>query len=473
MKRFSFLSLLLFVYSISAMAQYSLSLYGARFNVEINDQDMTAAICDYNYEIDDAKFPIKNKNHKFSGFGKEQARTVTIPSTFKTSNGNEYVITTIGKAAFAGYSNMDYVVIPPTVTNIEDYAFFRTSLVSVSIPASVARMGNRVFGWCEKLKKLEIPQGIMMGDGLFTESKHCQVSYFDAADRPVEDVASNQKPAAKKPVVNKPKAPKLATFSDVDTDLPTAKKSNDNTFAIIIANENYKQEPRVLCALHDGEVFKEYCARVLGLPEENINLVQNATKNEMMAAVDWATQIAGVYKDDARVIVYYSGHGIPDDASQAAHLLPVDAIGNNPKMAYSLNDLYASLGKLEARDVTVFLDACFSGSDRGDGTVGGHSKSVAIKAKTEEARGNMVVFSAAQGSETAWPYAEKAHGLFTYYLLKALKESKGNMTYGELGDYLTKEVSRRSIVVNKKSQTPCITPSPALSASWQKMTFFK
>lgn len=128
---------------------------------------------------------------------------------------------------------------------------------------------------------------------------------------------------------------------------------------------------------------------------------------------------------------------------------------------------------MKARDVTVFLDACFSGSERGDGSIGGDSRSVAIKAKTEEACGNMVVFSVAQGSETAWPYAEKAHGLFTYYLLKALKESKGNVTYGELSNFLTKEVSRRSIVVNKKSQTPIITPSPSLSGSWQNMTFFK
>ena len=466
-------ALLIFIACLTAcmpvMAQYTLPLEGTLFNVELNDQNMTAAIRDYTYKIDDAKFPINAKTRKFKRFDHEQSRTLTIPETYKTSNGKEYIITTIGKAAFAGYSNVDYVIIPQTVTTIEDYAFFRTSLLSVEIPSSVQMIGNRVFGWCTKLKNLKIPQGIQMGNNLYAESKDCQVSYYDV-DEVQRDIAAStittskpSKPQVKKTVV--------ARTSDVDTDLPTAKKSNENTFAIIIANETYKQEPPVLCALHDGEIFKDYCHTVLGLPEENINLVTNATKNEMIAAVDWAAQIAKVYKSDSRVIFYYSGHGIPDDASRSAYLLPVDAVGNNPKTAYSLEELYASLGELEARDVTVFLDACFSGADRGEGMVGGHSRGAVIAAEDEEAQGNMIVFSASHGSETAWPYSAKAHGLFTYFLLKKLKESKGNVTYGELGDYLHTQVSRRSIVINKKSQTPTVHPSEALSDTWRRLTF--
>ena len=99
------------------------------------------------------------------------------------------------------------------------------------------------------------------------------------------------------------------------------------------------------------------------------------------------------------------------------------------------------------------------------------ARGVAIAAKEEAPLGNMIVFSAAQGDETAFPYAEKGHGLFTYFLLKKLKETKGNVSYGVLGDYIKKEVSRKSIVVNDKPQTPDVQPSPQMGDKWRGLTF--
>jgi hypothetical protein len=82
----------------------------------------------------------------------------------------------------------------------------------------------------------------------------------------------------------------------------------------------------------------------------------------------------------------------------------------------------------------------------------------------------MVVFSAASGEETAYPYKEKHHGLFTYYLLKKLQMSKGNMSLGDLQDYVTDEVAKKSIVVNGKSQTPTVTPSANIGEGWRSWT---
>ena len=81
-----------------------------------------------------------------------------------------------------------------------------------------------------------------------------------------------------------------------------------------------------------------------------------------------------------------------------------------------------------------------------------------------------MVFSAAQGDETAYPYAEKGHGLFTYFLLKKLKETKGNVELGALGDYLRKEVSRKAAVVNNKPQNPTVSHSVSMGDDWRKVT---
>ena len=111
------------------------------------------------------------------------------------------------------------------------------------------------------------------------------------------------------------------------------------------------------------------------------------------------------------------------------------------------------------------MDACFSGAQR-SGDMLASARGVTIKAEQGVPTGNMVVFSAAQGDETAYPYREKGHGMFTYFLLKKLQETKGDVTLGELSNYIETNVKRQSIVVNGKSQTPTVTPSASLE-NWE------
>ena len=256
-------------------------------------------------------------------------------------------------------------------------------------------------------------------------------------------------------------------FSDVDKDIPNCPINNENSFVIIITNENYQEEAIVDFALNDGESFKTYCHKVLGIPEKNIHIRKNATKNNMISEISWAQQVAKAYNGSAKFFVYYAGHGVPDEKTGTAYLLPVDGRASMLETGYSLSQFYKELGQMPSAGITVFMDACFSGSKRGDGMLAS-ARGVAIKAKPLAPQGNMVVFSAAQGDETAYPFKEQGHGLFTYYLLKKLKESKGNVSYEELGSYITEKVSRESIVSNGKSQTPNVSASQN-SSNWKNL----
>ena len=85
--------------------------------------------------------------------------------------------------------------------------------------------------------------------------------------------------------------------------------------------------------------------------------------------------------------------------------------------------------------------------------------------------GNLVVFSATSDDQAAHPYKEKAHGIFTYYLLKGLQISNGEMSYGELQDFVRTNVMRKSVLVNNKVQAPEVKVSPIFEYSWQEMRF--
>lgn len=99
--------------------------------------------------------------------------------------------------------------------------------------------------------------------------------------------------------------------SDVDTNIPSSGIVNDKTFAVIVATEKYQSVTEVDCAENDGNMFREYCHKTLGVPEKNIHFVPNATLVNMWAQVDWLESIAKAYDGEASLIFYYAGHGIP------------------------------------------------------------------------------------------------------------------------------------------------------------------
>lgn len=253
---------------------------------------------------------------------------------------------------------------------------------------------------------------------------------------------------------------------DTDENIPSTTTINKNVFAVIIANEKYQSEETVQYAASDGSIFAKYCNKTLGLPEKNIHFISNATLNNIKHEVKWLQDVINAYNGDAQVIFYYAGHGIPDEKNKSAYLLPIDGYSSDVTTGYALDDLYKALGNLPSKSVTVFLDACFSGSNR-DGNMLTSARGVAIKVKSSNPIGNMVVFTAAQGNETAFPYKERSHGLFTYYLLKKLQETKGNVTLGELGDYIQIQVKRQSVVTNGKLQSPAILTAPKLGNNWK------
>lgn len=270
------------------------------------------------------------------------------------------------------------------------------------------------------------------------------------------------KPAAGKPRAASGSSSYLTVESDVDKDIPSNKTNNTNTVALIIANENYGNVSKVESARHDGDMFARYCRETLGIPENQVLQYNDATLGNTLSAINQLKNAVGAMGPTTDVIVYYAGHGVPDENSKEAYMLPTDADPMVTASAYPLSKFYQDLNDMGAANVMVFMDACFSGANRGDGMLAS-ARAVVLRAKAAAPKGNMFVLSAADGNETALPWQEKNHGLFTYYLLKKLKDSKGNASLQELADYVKAEVSKTASLTLKKPQNPKMTVSGALA----------
>lgn len=428
-------------------------------------------------------------------FYSSKLNAITIPGSVKS----------IERGVFFANESLTSITLNEGLEEIGDQAFRCTSITTAIIPNSVKKIGIQAFS-CKALQELFVPDNLRnIGNNAFAGAKsvsnyflykgmisnlpswitvsNCKKygiskdafnAYHNtklAQQQATPQVVYVQSPTVQAPPnASKSENQRENPSSDVDINIPENAINNKTTFAIIIANENYQEESKVEYALNDGETFKTYCQKTLGLPEDNIHYRKDATLNNILSEIDWLSQVAKAYNGEANLIVYYAGHGIPDETNGSAYLLPIDGKGTNLRTGYSLAELYKTLGELPSQRITVFMDACFSGTKRGEGMLAS-ARGVAIKSKPEAPKGKMIVFSAAQGDETAYPYEDKQHGLFTYFLLKKLQETKGNITLGELGEYIKQQVSRKSIVTNGKSQTPSVSASTSVEQNWKTLKF--
>ena len=275
---------------------------------------------------------------------------------------------------------------------------------------------------------------------------------------------------------NKEKTKVIEIISDVDEYIPSTSQSNTQTFALIIGNEDYSSfqtgltdEVNVSFAEKDAKYFKLYVNQCLGVPESNIIFITNATSGQMRQSIAKLNAIASKTGGNANLIFYYAGHGLPDEVTKDAYLIPVDVSGSSVQYGIKLEDLYQSLVEHPVKKATVFIDACFSGGARNQGLIA--ARGVKIKPKKEQLKGNLIVFTASSGDQSSLPYKEKGHGIFTYYLLKKLQETKGEVEYGKLADYIKQQVSLQSVLINSKEQDPQVNVSPSAIDNWASWTF--
>lgn len=251
-----------------------------------------------------------------------------------------------------------------------------------------------------------------------------------------------------------------------------------NRFALIIGNEDYSSyqvgldsESNVEFAVKDAKAFKQYAINVFGVPEDNILFTSNAAVVQMHNNIEKLINIIKILDGDAEIFFYFAGHGFPDEQSNEPYIMPVDVTGANLRFAVKLEELYERLTEYPAKRITMFFDACFSGGARNAGLVS--ARGVRVRPQEPPLDGNLIVFSASSERQSAHPYRDKEHGMFTYFLLKKLKETEGNITYKELSDYITEIVDLRSVMINNQRQTPQTNVSSTIKDSWQEWEFIE
>ncbi|NVK19541.1 MAG: caspase family protein [Methylocystaceae bacterium] len=247
-------------------------------------------------------------------------------------------------------------------------------------------------------------------------------------------------------------------------------QSYSDDVAIIIGNKAYDDQdiPEVSFALNDAKAIKKLAQEVLHIRDENIIYLENATQAKMQSAFGRAGNHRGkafqyVKPNVSNLYVFYSGHGMPGRYDDKSYLLPVDAdIETADINGYAIETLYQNLSRVEAKSVTVFLDACFSGQSHGGSLISRASGAQIVDAPSPLPNNDtLTVLTAASKDQLASWDEESKHGLFTEYLLRALygeadRDEDGEVKLVEVNAFLQEEMRYKARRTYNRDQTPMV-----------------
>ena len=248
--------------------------------------------------------------------------------------------------------------------------------------------------------------------------------------------------------------------SEIDSVDKAAKMKRPDGLAVIIGIEKYKDAPAAAYAKNDALTFEKYANNVLGIPEENIYTITDdeATLGEFMKLFGKNGYLKRRVTDQTDIFVYYSGHGAPDLKTKVPYLIPYDVDPDYPSTGYSTRTLYDNLGSLNAKSITVFLDACFSGATRSKEMLLANARPVRIEMEPSLIPENITLLTASSGAQISSGFPDKGHGLFSYFLMMGMtgiSDANGDnkITYQELYAYIHINVKKTAGKLDRE-QTP-------------------
>jgi len=267
-------------------------------------------------------------------------------------------------------------------------------------------------------------------------------------------------------------SPQTEEFQEEFTFVKRSKKNID-AVAVIFGAKSYRGDiPNVDVAIRDAAAMKRYVINTLGFRPENVIYQEDPSLSDFNTVFGTDRSHKGKLYSYVRpngssdIFIYYSGHGAPDPETQSAFFVPVDCDPATVVMGgYSMATFYSNLSKIPSRNVTVIIDACFSGGSH-NGMLLKNMSPVFINAKPLEVIGNNVsaFHSTSENQVSTW-YEEKGYSLFTYYYLKGIQgeadlNSDGKITNQEIQSWLDDNVPYMARRLNNREQIPRIKGAP-------------
>jgi hypothetical protein len=164
-------------------------------------------------------------------------------------------------------------------------------------------------------------------------------------------------------VLDKQNSATKKTYKIDIKDEPVLAGFNDgigNYYALLIGVNDYidPQLNDLDNPLIDANELKRVLTKYYYFSEENIVLLENATRRDIIDALDKLRNKV-TYKDN--LLIFYAGHGWWDERSEVGYWIPSDGRKTSTADWFGNSTLTDQLRSIESKHTLLIADACFSG----------------------------------------------------------------------------------------------------------------
>ena len=196
-------------------------------------------------------------------------------------------------------------------------------------------------------------------------------------------------------------------------------------YALIIGINDYAKWPRLQTAVKDATVIRDTLVSRYGFAKESVILRTNKAASRLQITRD-LRYLAQSMRPDDNLLIYYAGHGQLDDLTGDGYWVPAEGAMKDPAtwVANSYIKAILSSEKVQAKNVVVIADSCYSGSMlRGGPSLMSMDDQRYREKLAEKAalRSRQVISSG--GVEPVTDGGADGHSLFAYYLINALRKN--------------------------------------------------
>jgi len=231
-----------------------------------------------------------------------------------------------------------------------------------------------------------------------------------------------------------------------------------HTYLISIGIGSYRDQQAAArkSASLDAEMVSTYFQSLGGVPASNVRLLQDwkAIRLDIdEALLDW---LPSHMNRDAVVIVYFAGLASVSSTGEV-FLIPYDGTAVTTSRSYPLKHLEAALSRLQAKHTLFLFDGIVS-------SVGPNRRTKTPLPQWNPTGSSIIHVIGTSDIGQGLEDNQHRHGLFTYYLLRALRgeadtNRDGDVTLGETVTYLSQKVRWASKTHQNQEQRPFTVPA--------------
>ena len=225
----------------------------------------------------------------------------------------------------------------------------------------------------------------------------------------------------------------------------------DNSYALIIGIDKYKNVSNLDYAVDDAKSVKKLLIEQFKFPPDNVTLLlnQKASYTKIKKALSHVMKQAG---EKDRILIFFAGHGATIDLPESGEmgfLIPADGEKDDLyATSLEMDELRKVSSLSQAKHILYLVDACYGGL-AATNTRGLDASTPGFINKITRDKSRQIITAGGRG-EKVIEKAEWGHSAFTLNLLRGLKDWMADMnmdgiiTGEELGLFLKNRVTKDS-----------------------------